>query len=92
MNHWPQAKGLRSRLLRLEPVSVDHAPGMLEVLADASLNEFTGRQTSTLAQLECRYAFQSVGRSADGSQGWCNWILMPRGDDVLVGFIRPGNP
>lgn len=74
--------------MRLEPLSVDHAAEMLQVLADDSFYEFTGGQASTLAQLRHRYAFQSLGHSADGSQGWCTWILMLRGDDLPVGFIH----
>ena len=40
---------LTSERLRLEPLTVDHAPAMVAVLADPSIYEFTGGSPPTLS-------------------------------------------
>ena len=74
--------------LRLVPLSVEHALGMVEVLADASMYEYTGGEAPSLEQLQRRYSAQSVGHSEDGSQGWFNWIVKPRDSDAPIGFVQ----
>ena len=85
---WPKVETVSSVRLRLEPLSVGHALGMVEVLADASMYEYTGSEAPSLEQLQRRYAAQSVGHSEDGAQGWFNWIVKPRDNDAPIGFVQ----
>lgn len=61
---------------------------MVDVLADASVYEYTGGEAPSLEQLRRRYATQSIGHSEDGSQGWFNWIVKPRDSDAPIGFVQ----
>jgi RimJ/RimL family protein N-acetyltransferase len=72
--------------LRLDPLSVDHAAAMVEVLADPSLYEFTGGSPPGLAELSDRYARQAVGRSPSGDQWWLNWVVTL--DGAPVGYVQ----
>lgn len=85
---WPTVETVTSVRLRLEPLSVEHALGMVEVLADASIYEYTGGEAPSLEQLQRRYAAQSVGHSEDGSKGWLNWIVKPNDSDAPIGFVQ----
>jgi RimJ/RimL family protein N-acetyltransferase len=85
---WPAIETVLSERLRLEPISIDHAPEMVEVLADASIYEFTGGEAPTLEQLQRRIALQEVGHSPDLRQGWFNWIVKAKDDDVPMGFVQ----
>ncbi len=72
--------------LRLEPLSVDHAAAMVEVLADPSLSEFTGGSPPGLAELTERHARQAVGHSPSGDQWWLNWVVTL--DGAPVGYVQ----
>lgn len=85
---WPKVETITSVRLRLEPLSVEHALGMVEVLADASMYEYTGGEAPSLEQLQRRYAAQSVEHSEDGLQGWFNWIVKPNDSNVAIGFVQ----
>lgn len=61
--------------LRLEPLRVDHAEEMTAVLGSPALHAFTGGEPLSCNALRQRYERQVVGRSADGSQAWLNWIV-----------------
>jgi RimJ/RimL family protein N-acetyltransferase len=77
---------LSSARLTLEPLTVDHADAMVGVLADPSLYEYTGGTPPDLADLSARYARQSVGQSADGSEQWLNWVVVA--DDRPIGYVQ----
>lgn len=85
---WPKIETIMSERLRLEPLSVKLAPEMVEVLADASVYEYTGGQAPSLEQLQRRYAAQVVGHSEDRSQGWFNWIVKKESTYVPMGFVQ----
>ena len=85
---WPKVETITSVQLRLEPLSVDHALGMVQVLADASMYEYTGGEAPSLEQLQRRYAAQSVGHSEDGAQGWFNWIVKLKNSDEPIGVVQ----
>ena len=85
---WPKIETITSERLNLQPLSVDHAPEMVEVLADISLYDYTGGEAPSLEQLQRRYAAQAVGHSEDRSQGWFNWIVKPIGDGMPMGFVQ----
>jgi RimJ/RimL family protein N-acetyltransferase len=61
---------------------------MVSVLSDPALYVHTGGSPPSLAELQARYARQVIGTSPDGSEGWLNWLLRPRSDDRLVGFVQ----
>ena len=65
---WPASEPIISARLLLEPLSVEHAPSMVEVLAEPSLYDYTGGNAPSLELLADRYAAQTVGHSDDGSQ------------------------
>ena len=84
--HTPEK--LVSTRLVLEPLSLEHASPMVDVLGDESLYTFTGGTPPTLSQLETRYAGQVLGISPDGTQQWFNWIVRRRDSDSIVGFVQ----
>lgn len=84
----PRIETILSERLRLEPLSVKHAPEMVEVLADASVYEFTGGEAPSFEILQRRYARQAVGHSDDRSQGWFNWIVKTKSSCVPMGFVQ----
>lgn len=85
---WLHAELIVTERLSLEPLRVEHADSMVAVLAGASLYEFTGGVAPTLDRLRSRYAAQSVGHSADGSQGWLNWVVRLAATDDPLGFVQ----
>jgi len=85
---WPAPEQVDAERFLLEPLSIDHAPEMVTVLADPSLYEFTGGEPPTLEGLVRRYVAQSVGRSNDGSEWWLNWVIREKGSGALVGFVQ----
>ncbi len=85
---WPKVEPVMSVRLHLEPLSVEHSLGMVEVLADASMYEYTGGEAPSFEQLQRRYAAQSVEHSEDGLQGWFNWIVKPKNSDAPIGFVQ----
>ncbi|TFB67185.1 N-acetyltransferase [Cryobacterium sp. Hz7] len=85
---WPQPELVCSERLLLEPLAVDHAASMVDVLADPSLYEYTGGEAPSLDLLHSRYAAQSVGQADDGSQWWLNWIVTYRDTGEPAGFVQ----
>ena len=79
---------LRTQRLDLEPLRVEHAEEMAAVLDDEQLYVFIGGSPPTVDDLRERYRRQVVGRSADGTQRWFNWILRRRQDGHAVGFVQ----
>lgn len=85
---WPAPEPITTARLLLEPLTVGHAPSMVEVLAEPSLYEYTGGEAPSLKLLEHRYVSQAVGRSDDGSQWWLNWIVITRDLGRPVGYVQ----
>jgi len=88
MMAWPIAQALDTPRLRLEPLVVDHALEMVEVLAARSLYRFTGGEPPTPEQLRDRYARLETRRSADGTQWWLNWIVRLNASGPAVGTVQ----
>ena len=65
---------------------------MVGVLGDQRLYAFTGGQPPTLDELRARYRRLAVGRSADGSEEWHNWIVRRRSDVDALGSGPPQLP
>ena len=85
---WPTTEPIISARFLLEPLSVEHAPAMIEVLSDPSLYEYTGGEMPSLKLLENRYAVHAVGHSDDGWQWWLNWVVTKRDSGKPVGFVQ----
>jgi RimJ/RimL family protein N-acetyltransferase len=85
---WPKIETIMSKRLCLEPLSAEHAPETVDVLADTSLYDYIGGEAPSLEELQRRYTSQTVGHSPDGSQGWFNWIVKPLSGGVPMGFVQ----
>ena len=80
---------LTTARLLLEPLRINHADEMVEVLAPRELYEFYPDEDSpTLEQLRARYERQIRGHSEDRTQTWHNWILRLRATNVAIGFVQ----
>jgi RimJ/RimL family protein N-acetyltransferase len=75
-----------TRLL-LDPLRIDDAAELVDVLADASLHEFTGGRPATLDELRNRYETWVRGSGLD-TELWLNWIVRLRADRVAVGTVQ----
>jgi RimJ/RimL family protein N-acetyltransferase len=85
---WPTAEPIETARLTLEPLRVEHAGEMVEVLGAPALYEFTGGAPPSLERLRARYARQAVGHSPDGREGWLNWVARDRDTAVVVGTVQ----
>ena len=72
----------------LEPLRVEHAEEMAGLLDDQGLHEFIGGEPQTVEQLRSRYSRLVAGQSADGEQGWLNWIVRDLATGAAVGTIQ----
>lgn len=70
--NWPAIEPIESARVVLDPLTVQHAPEMVPVLADPSIYEFTGGTPPTLEQLQRLYRVQTLGHSDDNAQWWLN--------------------
>lgn len=67
---WPATLPIVTERLRLEPLTMEHAGPMLEVLADPAIYVYIGGEAPTLPELTRRHRAQSVARIiAPRSQG-----------------------
>lgn len=85
---WPELDRIDSDRCVLEPLDPGHADAMVGVLSAPELYEFTGGEPPQLADLRARYEFQSKAHSPDHRQWWCNWVVLPRGDERPVGYVQ----
>jgi RimJ/RimL family protein N-acetyltransferase len=76
---------LRTSRLVLEPLSVDHATEMVDVLSSPSIYTFVGGRAPTLGELTAHYERQVAG-SGRADETWLNWVLRLEGE--LVGFVQ----
>ena len=74
--------------LRLVPLRIEDAAEMAQVLGDPEIYAFTGGGPPSVDDLRDRYRHQVVGRSPDGGEAWCNWIVRTRDQDEAVGFVQ----
>jgi RimJ/RimL family protein N-acetyltransferase len=84
----PSASTIRTTRLELAPLVVDDAEDMAVVLGDERMYEFTGGAPLPVDQLRERYRRLAVGRSADESELWFNWIVRLAADGVAVGVVQ----
>ncbi|HEY2602207.1 MAG TPA: GNAT family N-acetyltransferase [Thermoleophilaceae bacterium] len=79
---------LTTERLALEPLRVEHAAEMVDVLADPSTYEYIGGEPPSEAELAARYLRQTGGRSPDGRQVWLNWVARRREDGDAIGTVQ----
>jgi len=79
---------IRTDRLTLEPLSVEHAEEMLEVLAGPELYTFIGGSPPTLPALRARYRQMVAGPPAGRPVGWLNWVIRQRQDERLTGTVQ----
>ena len=79
---------LATERLVLVPLRVEDAEPMVGVVADERMYAFTGGRAPTAAELRDRYERLAVGRSADGSELWFNWIVRVDGQSAPVGAMQ----
>jgi RimJ/RimL family protein N-acetyltransferase len=82
------AQPLTTSRLLLEPLRAEHASELAPVLDDPALHAFTGGAPSTEHELRERFARQTAGRSADGTQAWLNWVVRDRAAHDVVGTLQ----
>lgn len=88
MKLWPTAVELKSDAVDLEPLQIEHAPEMVEVLASPTIYTHIGGSAPTLAELTNRYARQTSGHSEDLQEGWLNWIVREKSSGEAAGFVQ----
>jgi len=82
---FPPAARLRGERFTLEPLSVEAAVEMVDVLAAPDLYKHTGGSPPSLSELTQRYERQVAGpESAD--EAWRNWIV--RDDGRALGYLQ----
>ncbi|MEP7034811.1 MAG: GNAT family N-acetyltransferase [Dermatophilaceae bacterium] len=72
----------------LEPLRAAMAAELAPVLADPLLHTFIGGEPLDRKQLEALYQRQVVGRSADGSQRWLNWLVRDHRNGQAMGTVQ----
>ncbi|UFS59566.1 GNAT family N-acetyltransferase [Subtercola endophyticus] len=85
---WPAAELLETSRFTLEPLRLQHADEMVDVLGDEALYRFTGGQAPSLEVLRGRYARQVVGHSVSRDSGWLNWIVRSKASAQAIGFVQ----
>ncbi len=88
LENWPDAVALAGPRVQLEPLAVHHAEEMAALLHDPDLYRFIGGRPATTEELRDRYRRQVAGRSPDGRQRWCNWVVRHRHDGRAVGTVQ----
>jgi enoyl-CoA hydratase/carnithine racemase len=79
---------LESDRLALEPLTVEHADELAQVLDDPALHEFTGGRPASAEELRERFARQVIGRSPDGRERWLNWVVRAKATGSVVGTTQ----
>jgi RimJ/RimL family protein N-acetyltransferase len=79
---------LVSPRLALEPLRVEDADEMVDVLADPHLYTFIGGDPPTLARLRDDYRRMIAGATPGSGQEWRNWIVRRRADGCAVGTVQ----
>jgi len=74
--------------LELRPLVPEDADEMVSVLDDERLHDFTGGHPASRDELRARYERQAAGRSSDGTEQWCNWIIRVQPGGAAVGFVQ----
>jgi RimJ/RimL family protein N-acetyltransferase len=82
-----ESSTIMTERLVLQPLRVEDADEMADVLADPALHQFTGGRPATLDELRGRYASWVEGSGTD-AEVWLNWIIRRRSDACAVGAVQ----
>jgi RimJ/RimL family protein N-acetyltransferase len=88
LEDFPGPPVLRNAGVALEPLQVEHAAEMAELLDDPGLHTFIGGTPATEPELTERYRRQTLGWSPDRSQRWLNWVVRRCADNQIVGTVQ----
>ncbi len=78
---------LRSPLLTLEPLRADHLPVLFAGLSDPALYRcLADRPPASPDELSDRVG--GSGRSPDGADLWCSWMVRQNHDDAYAGTVQ----
>lgn len=84
-----RARRLHTARLTLEPLREAHAAEMFDGLRDPALYRYlTDRPPPSVEALAARYRSTAPGRSADGADLWCNWIIRRDLDRRCLGTVQ----
>jgi len=78
---------IRTARLMLEPQRAAHAEAMFELLCDPALYQHENEAPASLGLLRDRFALLETRQSADGSEGWLNWVLRLH-DGRVAGYVQ----
>jgi [ribosomal protein S5]-alanine N-acetyltransferase len=74
--------------LELEPLTIEHATEMFEVLSDPVIYRYLDDPPPpSIERLRSVYKKREARKSPDGSQGWLNWAVRVRGQQ-FVGVVQ----
>jgi RimJ/RimL family protein N-acetyltransferase len=79
---------LTTARLALDPLCVEDAEAMVEVLGDPGMYVFIGGQPLSLDQLRARYRHLATGQPANGDEECRNWIVRRKVDALAVGTVQ----
>ena len=80
-------RSIRTLRLLLEPQLAAHADEMFAVLSDPAIYEFENEPPRSLEWLSQRFRELESRRSADGTQGWLNWVVR-LSDLRAIGYVQ----
>ena len=85
-NNRPQFETER---LVVNPVVVEHAQVMVDVLSDPTIYKYIDESPPSLSELKKRYEFLSKGKSPDGQEHWLTWVVFKKKTPkVPIGYIQ----
>lgn len=72
----------------LRPLGAGDVDALFPLLDDPSLHVFTGGAPRTQEELARWVELVAVGRSPDGTERWCNWVVLRLDDEAVVGTVQ----
>ena len=83
----PPTPTLQTARLRLDPLGVDDAEAMADVLSDPEIYRFIGGRPPTADELRELYAQWVAGPPGQGD-AWHNWVVRLAVDDTPIGHVQ----
>ena len=78
---------LQTPRLLLEPQVAAHAEELFAALSDPAIYEYENQPPRSLEWLRERLAKLETRQSPDGQERWLNWVIGPRGGN-LIGYVQ----
>jgi ribosomal-protein-alanine N-acetyltransferase len=80
-------RSIETAALTLVPQTVAHAEEMFAVLGDPAIYEYEHQPPPSVEWLRTRFARLESRRSADGLEGWLNWVVRVPSSE-LIGYVQ----